>query len=68
MEPLIEALRISAPVGVQLCAAEALGDVDDTRAIEPLTDVSKSDEDEVMRWRASEALEKIRQRQAGRAP
>ncbi|MDD3564887.1 MAG: HEAT repeat domain-containing protein [Methanothrix sp.] len=40
-------------------AAEALGDINDTRAINPLTDMAQNDESEWVREVASEALEKL---------
>jgi HEAT repeat protein len=44
---------------VQYDAAEALGEIGDDRAVEPLATVLKNDEISGVRWKAAEALSKI---------
>jgi HEAT repeat protein len=46
-------------VDIQYEAAEALGDLGDSRAVEPLVTVLKNDELSGIRWKAAEALSKI---------
>jgi HEAT repeat protein len=58
VEGLIFALRHKDPT-VQYDAAEALGDVGDERAVEPLLTALKNDETGGVRWKAAEALSKL---------
>jgi len=44
---------------IQYDAAEALGDIGDTRAVEPLATALKNDEFSGVRWKAAEALSKL---------
>ena len=57
VESLIACLR-DENLGIRTNAAMALGNIGDTRAVEPLIE-SLNDHDEVMRSRASSALEEI---------
>jgi HEAT repeat protein len=58
VEGLIFALRDKDPT-VQYDAAEALGDIGDERAVEPLLTAFKNDETGGVRWKAAEALSKL---------
>jgi HEAT repeat protein len=58
VEGLIFALRHKDPI-VQYDAAEALGDLGDERAVEPLLTALKNDETGGVRWKAAEALSKL---------
>jgi HEAT repeat protein len=58
VQGLILALKHRDPK-VQYDAAEALGDLGDNRAVEPLATALKRDEFSGVRWKASEALSKI---------
>ncbi len=62
-DPLIEALMKNQDARVRERAAWALGEIGDQKAIEPLTYAASSDEYEMVRSMATEALAKI---QAGR--
>jgi HEAT repeat protein len=55
---LIFALQHKDPT-VQYDAAEALGDIGDNRAVEPLLAALKNDETGGVRWKAAEALSKL---------
>ena len=58
VQGLIIALKNKDPK-VQYDAAEALGDIGDNRAVEPLATALKNDEFSGVRWKAAEALSKI---------
>ncbi|MDD1695495.1 MAG: HEAT repeat domain-containing protein [Methanoregula sp.] len=58
VQGLILALQHKDPT-VQYGAAEALGEIGDARAVEPLIAVLKHDETSGVRWKAAEALSKI---------
>jgi HEAT repeat protein len=58
VQGLIFALRHKDPT-VQYDAAEALGDIGDERAVEPLLAALKNDETGGVRWKAAEALSKL---------
>jgi HEAT repeat protein len=58
IQALISALKSKDPT-VQYDAAEALGDLRDPRAVEPLIAALKNDELSGVRWKAAEALSKI---------
>jgi HEAT repeat protein len=58
VQGLIFALQHKDPV-VQYNAAEALGEIGDERAVEPLLDALKNDETGGVRWKAVEALSKM---------
>jgi len=58
VQGLIFALRHKDP-SVQYEAAEALGDIGDERAVEPLLIALKNDETGGVRWKAAEALSKL---------
>jgi len=58
VQGLILALKNKDPT-VQYDAAEALGDIRDNRAVEPLVTALKNDEFSGVRWKAAEALSKI---------
>jgi HEAT repeat protein len=58
VQGLILALKNKDPT-VQYDAAEALGDLGDNRAVEPLATALKNDEFSGVRWKAAEALSKI---------
>jgi HEAT repeat protein len=58
VQGLILALKDKDPK-VQYDAAEALGEIGDNRAVEPLTTALKNDEFSGVRWKAAEALSKI---------
>jgi len=58
VQGLIFALQNKDPT-VQYDAAEALGDIGDERAVEPLLTALKNDETGGVRWKAAEALSKL---------
>lgn len=58
VQGLIFALKSNDPT-VQYDAAEALGNLGDSRAVEPLVTALKNDELSGVRWKAAEALSKI---------
>jgi HEAT repeat protein len=58
MQGLILALKNRDPK-IQYDAAEALGEVGDSRAVEPLVTALKNDEFSGVRWKAAEALSKL---------
>ena len=58
VQGLIFALQHKDPT-VQYDAAEALGDIGDERAVEPLLAALKNDETGGVRWKAAEALSKL---------
>ncbi len=58
VQGLIFALQHKDPT-VQYDAAEALGDIGDERAVEPLLTALKNDETGGVRWKAAEALSKM---------